>query len=108
MTTRRVRRSSTQASTTVTQCPWPTTGDALYLAYHDEEWGVRSPDSTFARWRFGRRDVARLLKDEGIVLNRQKIEAAITNAQRLPNVRAEYGTFETYMWSWVKGKPIVL
>ena len=23
-----------------THCPWPTAGDPLYLAYHDEEWGV--------------------------------------------------------------------
>jgi DNA-3-methyladenine glycosylase I len=57
--------------------------------------------------RFGRRDVARLLKDEGIVRNRQKIDAAITNAQRFLEVRAEHGTFAAYMWSWVNGKPIV-
>lgn len=57
--------------------------------------------------RFGRRDVARLLKDAGIVRNRQKIEAAITNAQRFIEVRKEYGTFAAYMWAWVKGKPIV-
>jgi DNA-3-methyladenine glycosylase I len=57
--------------------------------------------------RFGRRDVARLLKDAGIVRNRQKIEAAITNAQRFLEVRAEFGTFAKYMWSWVSGKPIV-
>jgi DNA-3-methyladenine glycosylase I len=57
--------------------------------------------------RFGRRDVARLLKDAGIVRNRLKVEAAITNAQRFIDVRAEHGTFAAYMWSWVKGKPIV-
>jgi DNA-3-methyladenine glycosylase I len=27
-------------STSLTRCPWPTAGDPLYLAYHDEEWGV--------------------------------------------------------------------
>ena len=57
--------------------------------------------------RFGRRDVARLLKNPGIIRNRQKIDAAINNAQRLLEVRREYGTFAKYMWSWVKGKPIV-
>jgi DNA-3-methyladenine glycosylase I len=57
--------------------------------------------------RFSRRDVARLLKDAGIIRNRLKIEAAINNAQRLLDVRREYGTFSKYMWSWVDGKPIV-
>jgi DNA-3-methyladenine glycosylase I len=57
--------------------------------------------------RFGRREVARLLKDPGIIRNRQKIEAAIINAQRFLEVQREYGTFAAYMWSWVKGKPIV-
>ena len=57
--------------------------------------------------RFGRREVARLLKDPGIIRNRQKIEAAITNAQRFLEVQREYGAFAAYMWSWVKGKPIV-
>ena len=57
--------------------------------------------------RFGRRDVARLLKNSGIIRNRQKIDAAINNAQRFLEVRREYGTFAKYMWLWVKGKPIV-
>jgi len=57
--------------------------------------------------RFGRRDVAHLLKDAGIIRNRMKIEAAINNAQRLLDVRREFGTFSAYMWSWVGGKPIV-
>ena len=57
--------------------------------------------------RFGQRDVARLLKNSGIIRNRQKIDAAINNAQRFLEVRREYGTFAKYMWSWVKGKPIV-
>jgi DNA-3-methyladenine glycosylase I len=57
--------------------------------------------------RFGRRETARLLKDAGIIRNRQKIEAAINNAQRLLEVWREHGTFANYMWSWVKGKPIM-
>jgi DNA-3-methyladenine glycosylase I len=55
---------------------------------------------------FGRRDVARLIKDPGIIRNRAKIEAAVNNAQRLQEVRDEFGTFAKYMWSWVNGKPI--
>ncbi len=56
---------------------------------------------------FGRRDVTRLLNDAGIVRNRAKIEAAITNARCLLEVRGESGTFSRYMWSWVRGKPLV-
>lgn len=56
---------------------------------------------------FGRRDVARLLKDAGIIRNRMKIEAAIHNAQRLLEIQREHGRFADYMWSWVGGKPIV-
>src|SRR2546427_4337864 len=57
--------------------------------------------------RFGARDVARLLKDAGIVRNRAKIQAAIENARRFLEVRREFGEFSRYMWSWVGGKPIV-
>jgi DNA-3-methyladenine glycosylase I len=57
--------------------------------------------------RFGRKEIARLLKDSGIIRNRQKIEASINNAKRFLEVRHQYGTFSKYMWSWVKGKPIV-
>lgn len=57
--------------------------------------------------RFSRKDIRRLLGDAGIIRNRLKIEAAINNAQRLLEVRKEFGTFSRYMWSWVGGKPIV-
>jgi DNA-3-methyladenine glycosylase I len=41
--------------------------------------------------RFGARDVARLMKDEGIIRNRLKIEAAIENARRIVALRASHG-----------------
>lgn len=56
--------------------------------------------------RFTARDAARLLKDAGIVRNRLKIAAAITNAQKFMNVQKEFGSFSKYMWTWVGGKPI--
>ncbi len=56
--------------------------------------------------QFGKRDVARLLKNSGIIRNRLKIEAAINNAQRFLEVQKEFGTFSKYMWSFVGGKPI--
>ena len=56
--------------------------------------------------RYGKRDVQRLLRDEGIVRNRLKIAATIENAKMFLAVRKEFGTFDTYLWSFVGGKPI--
>ncbi len=55
--------------------------------------------------RFGAKDVERLLGDAGIVRNRAKIEAAITNAQRVLDVQREFGYFDAYVWGFVGGKP---
>lgn len=55
--------------------------------------------------RYTQRDVERLLADPGIVRNRLKIAAAITNAQRTLEVREEY-SFDAYMWRFVDGRPI--
>ena len=48
--------------------------------------------------RFTTRDVARLMRDEGIVRNRAKIEATINNARRFGEVVAEFGSFAAYAW----------
>lgn len=42
-------------------------------------------------------DVARLMKDEGIVRNRGKISAIIENAKEFERIRKEYGSFQTYL-----------
>jgi DNA-3-methyladenine glycosylase I len=55
--------------------------------------------------RYGKRDVARLLKNPGIVRNRLKIAGAITNARAFLVVQAEQG-FAKYMWSFVGDKSI--
>ena len=57
--------------------------------------------------RFGAGDVTRLLSDAGIIRNRQKILAAINNANRFLAVQKEFGTFAAYMWSWVGHRPLV-
>lgn len=49
---------------------------------------------------------AALLRDEGIVRNRLKIEAAVGNAKAFLKVREEFGSFDTYIWGFVGGKPI--
>ncbi|MFL6540669.1 MAG: DNA-3-methyladenine glycosylase I [Chthoniobacterales bacterium] len=56
--------------------------------------------------RYGARDVERLLADPGIVRNRLKIAATITNAKAFSVVRAEFGSFDAYLWSFVRGRPI--
>lgn len=53
------------------------------------------------------RDVARLMRDPGIVRNRAKIESTIGNARAFLKVRDEFGTFDRYIWGFVGGKPIV-
>ena len=57
--------------------------------------------------RFGERDVARLLADDGIVRNRAKVGWSIANAKAFRAVQREYGSFDAYLWSFVKGKPVV-
>jgi len=125
----------------VTRCPWPGT-DALYCAYHDEEWGVpefddralyeklvldgfqaglswitilRKRDNFRAAFdhfdpqkiaRYGERQIGRLLKDEGIVRSRAKIEAAIKGAKLwLDIMEKEPGGFTHFIWKHVDGVP---
>jgi DNA-3-methyladenine glycosylase I len=53
-------------------------------------------------------DVQRLLQDTGIIRNRAKIRAAITNAQAFIAVQEEYGSFCDYLRSFLpNGKPII-
>jgi DNA-3-methyladenine glycosylase I len=55
--------------------------------------------------RYGKRDVERLLHNDGIVRNRLKIAAAIENAKRFLDVREEFGSFDAYVWRFVGGNP---
>ena len=56
--------------------------------------------------RFGRRDVARLMADAGIVRNRLKIESTIENARHVLEVAREHGSFDRYLWSFVGSAPV--
>jgi DNA-3-methyladenine glycosylase I len=53
------------------------------------------------------RTVERLLLDPGIIRNRLKIEAAISNARSFLAVRKEFGSFDRYIWGFVGDRPIV-
>lgn len=47
-----------------------------------------------------------LLLDAGIVRNKLKIRATITNAQSFMNIQDEFGSFSKYIWAFTDGKPI--
>jgi DNA-3-methyladenine glycosylase I len=125
------------------RCSWANPRNPLYLAYHDQEWGVPCHDETrlfemlnlegaqaglswetilnkrenyrvaFDGWdaekiaRYTPAKVARLLADPGIVRNRLKVAAAITNAQAYLRLRDAVGGLDTFLWAYVDGKPIV-
>jgi len=57
--------------------------------------------------RFTARDVRRLMADSGIVRNRLKITAAISNAAAVRDVSREFGSFRKYVWQFVGGRPVI-
>ncbi|MGL5437435.1 MAG: DNA-3-methyladenine glycosylase I [Lachnospiraceae bacterium] len=57
--------------------------------------------------RYDEQKVTQLLNDEGIIRNRLKIRAAITNARAFMQVQQEYGSFSEYIWSFIERQPIV-
>ncbi len=57
--------------------------------------------------RFDAKRKAALLKDEGIVRNRLKLESAVRNAKAFLAIRREFGSFANYLWAFVDGTPVV-
>ena len=123
------------------RCSW-VGSDPLYIAYHDEEWGLPLHDDrklfellilegaqaglnwlTILKKRHNYREafdhfdagkiagydsvkIRELMSNAGIIRNRLKIEAAIQNARSFLNVQREFGSFEKYIWRFVKGRPL--
>ena len=56
--------------------------------------------------RFATRDVERLMRNEGIVRNRLKIEGTVKNARAYLAAQKEFGSFDRYVWSFVGGTPL--
>jgi len=56
---------------------------------------------------FSEKKLEKILLDPGIVRNRLKVYAAKNNAERFLEVRKEFGSFDSYIWGFVKHKPIV-
>ena len=55
--------------------------------------------------RYDKKKVRELPRDAGIIRNRLKIDAAITNARAFLEVQKELGTFDAYIWRFVGGQP---
>lgn len=56
--------------------------------------------------RYTQRKIDSLLKNPGIVRNKLKVNSAVTNAQYFLDIQDEYGSFDSYIWQFVDGKPI--
>lgn len=56
--------------------------------------------------RYKEKDVQRLLKNEGIIRNRSKIESAITNAKLVLEIQKEFGSLDAYIWQFIGNKPV--
>ncbi len=56
--------------------------------------------------QYEEKDVQRLLKDDGIIRNRLKIESTIINARMFLEVRKEFGSFDAYIWQFTGNKTI--
>ena len=67
-------------------------------AFDDFDW------NTIAH--YSEEKMAELAEDSGIIRNKLKIKATVTNAQAFLKVQEEFGTFSKYIWGFVDGKPI--
>ena len=56
--------------------------------------------------KYDSQKVAQLLANPGIIRNRLKVSAAIQNASQFLAVQKEFGSFDTYVWKFVGGKPL--
>jgi len=56
---------------------------------------------------YNEKKIEELMQDSGIIRNRLKITAAVQNAKAFLDVQAEFGSFDTFIWQFVEGKPIV-
>ena len=124
------------------RCAWVPTGDPLYVAYHDLEWGVPIHDDqklfeflilegfqAGLSWRtilykrdnfrqafddfdpskiaaYGDEKIAELLSNPGIVRNKAKVQASITNARAFLSVKEEFGNFDAYIWQFTGGNTL--
>ncbi len=56
--------------------------------------------------RFRPEKIEKLLLDPGIIRNRLKVESAVSNAKAFLKIQKEFGSFDSYIWGFVDGKPV--
>lgn len=56
--------------------------------------------------KYSEKDVKRLLSDPGIIRNKLKISATISNAKAFLDIQKEFASFDKYIWRFVNYKPI--
>ena len=57
--------------------------------------------------RYNKRKIESLLKNPGIIRNRLKVESTVSNARAFIDIQNEYGSFDSYIWRFTDGKPII-
>lgn len=55
---------------------------------------------------YGEEKLEALAQDPGIVRNRRKIAAAVTNARAFLDIQAQFGSFDRYLWHWTEGEVV--
>jgi DNA-3-methyladenine glycosylase I len=56
--------------------------------------------------KYNERKIESLMNNAGIIRNRLKINAAVTNARAFLDVNREFGSFDAYVWRFVNGNPL--
>ena len=56
--------------------------------------------------KYNQEKIDSLLQNEGIIRNKLKVNATISNAQEFMRIQDDYGSFSKYIWDFVNGKPI--
>jgi DNA-3-methyladenine glycosylase I len=56
---------------------------------------------------YGEERIVSLLDDPGIIRNKLKVRGTVTNARAFLAVVDEFGSFSSFLWSWVDGSPII-
>ena len=57
--------------------------------------------------KYNSKKIEQLLKNEGIVRNKLKVNAAVINAKAFLKIKEEFGSFDKYIWGFTGGKPII-
>ena len=69
--------------------------------------------SAFYNWNIqkvaacGPPEIARLCQNPGIIRNRLKIKATISNSQHFLDIQKEFGSFDSFIWQFTDGKTII-